>query len=220
MSLLLLLACLRPPEVAPGARVLQSGQISLSADLTLGRTELRIHTFAADLRPLPAERQGVNLGDCATLVPSSAAEGLVLRRAEVSARCDGEALPLQELTAGLMSYTFPGPVPPGLRCEVSVDGQTVALPPLPEAPDLRFGLARAKWTPAGGDEIRVVVPRSAGRSTYCRLPDIGEGPAPRGARSAQSFASRHRLALSEPEPDGSRVAVTVTSGVWMTPAQR
>lgn len=217
MIALWLLACLPLPEAAPAEPLLLAGQVSLTTDHTLQRSELRIHTFTPDLRPAPAERQGVPMGECATLVPRSAGEGLVLRRAQVSAACAGQPVALEEVAPGLVAHTFPGMLPTGTSCAVTVDDQEIALPALPPAPDVRFGVARSRWTPVGADELRIVVPRTAGRNTICRLPDTGVGPEPRGARHTLAFASHHRMGLSTPDPSGARVAVTVSSGVWMTP---
>ncbi|MCB9758249.1 MAG: hypothetical protein H6739_00275 [Alphaproteobacteria bacterium] len=217
---LALVACRPPPPAgAPSATVPLVGQISLSVDRTAGRANLRIHSMNRAMRPPPAERQGVPLDTCRTVVPTSYAEGVVLAPRPVAARCGGTPLTLEEPATGVFQHSFDRLPPPGTRCEVDFDGVTIPLPPLPEAPDLRVTVAGLRWTPAGGDELRYVIPMTDLESTICRLSDDGEAPAPPGARTQLAFVTRHQLALVPLPEQDARVAVSVTAGVWHTPTQ-
>ena len=206
-------ACKKPDVNAQDVEL--SGRVSLTWDETLQRGRLAVLRYLPAAVPLPAERQGIPVDACETLVPRTALDG-VLRETEVSAICDGEALALSADATGFWAHRFTAPPPAGFTCEVTVDGESFELPPLPEAPDLTIRAHRARWTPGDADEIRVVFPRADRQSTICRLTDDGDAFLPRTSTGA--FVTRHRYAL--PKIEDGRVSVTVTAGAWWSRAEQ
>lgn len=207
MILLLVLACQKPALTPQDVEL--SGRISVNWDDSLQRGRIAVLRYVPSVVPLPAERQGIAMESCATVVPRQALDG-VLRETEVSVTCDGEPMALRANATGFWVHHFTDPQIAGLSCEVTLDGERIPLPTLPEVPDLTVRGRRMQWTAGESDEIRVVYPRSQGESTICRFEDDGEAIGPRPGRLA--FVTRHNYAL--PKVDDGRVAVTVTAGGW------
>lgn len=221
MSLLLLLACVgRPPPAASPStepQVLLAGQVSLSVDYSAGRANLTVHSLRPELRPLPQERNGVPMDTCRLVEPTRATADMVLMPREVQVSCDGEPLTLEEQVPGLHRHVFELRPEPGLRCAVKLGDAELELPLLPAPPDPRLEHGRLRWSAGGADELRYVVPQSGGQSWICRLVDDGDAPVPPGARLSQAFFTRHALAAYPLGKGEAQIAVTVTSGIWVTP---
>ncbi len=211
-----LAACLRAEPSIPPDPLLLSGSVTLSVDVTANRARLRVRTIVPSPGQPPAERHGLALDQCASLEPLPPLQGEVLRGAQVRAWCAEQELTLDNDLSGVATHLFSRPPPPGTSCVVEVDGQTLDLPPLPEAPVVDIIRGRLRWEPGDADELRFVVPRSDGVSTICRLVDDGDAPAPADTRHQLSFASRVRLALPELE-SGVRLPVSVIAGTWRSP---
>jgi len=192
-----------------------AGRISLTWDETLQQGRLAVLRYLPAPVPLPAERQGIPMDACDTVVPRTALDG-VLTDTTVSAVCDGEPLLFSENATGFWAHRLTEQPPDGYTCEVTIDDEVVTLPPLPAAPDLHIRARRARWTPGDADEIRVVFPRAASQSTICRLSDDGSALVPQPGRGG--FVTRHRYAL--PKLEGGRVSVTVTAGRWWSRAEQ
>lgn len=207
-ALLLLAACQRAAPAPQQAEL--SGRISLSWDEELQRGRLVVASYLPAEVPLPAERHGVPMDGCLTVIPRAVLDG-VLQPSEASAACGGQPLALEERVTGLYAHRFTEPLAPGTVCTVTLDGRTYELPPLPEVPDLSLRGGRARWTAGDGDEIRLTMPRRREESTICRLSDDGRARVPRPGGLA--FVSRHRYALPRSEAQ-SRVSITVTAGRW------
>lgn len=193
-------------------------QIALTVDHGLPQARLSVATFLPSAGPLPQDRQGIALDQCETLVPVSARDGMVMRDRPSEAECGGQPLPLAAEAPGLRSYYFVGIPEPGLRCSVTLEGVRFALPPLPEAPELEVGRLRLRWIPGGGDELRVVWPRSQSLNTVCRLRDDGNAPAPRDTVHRFGFVTRHLFGLGQAQAPGGPaygVAVSTTAGRWL-----
>ena len=210
--ILWLLAC--QPRLVEPSPVRQAGQITLTQDASRGTTRLRVLLYESFAGPLPSERQGLPMDACATLVPTTSSQATVYRDAEVRAWCGGQEIELTEHAPGSWARKV-DPAAAGLSCEVTIDGEPVEVPPLPEVPDVEVRRTGLVWTPADGDEVRVSVPRSGGRSTLCRLVDDGEGPRPKGIGLQTSFVSR--VALAAPALEGGRVPVASIAGAWLRP---
>ncbi len=206
----------RGPGPTPDQQLL-AGSVTLSVDRTARRARLRVRTLLPAVGVPPAERHGLDLDECATLAPLPPLTGQVYRRAAVAARCDETELALQEGPTGTYTHLFATLPTPGTACEVSIDGERIALPPLPAAPVVQVARGRLTWDGQPADELRFVIPRTEGESTICRLRDDGDAPAPTGARLQLSFASRVALALPA-LADGSRLPVSVIAGTWRSPS--
>jgi hypothetical protein len=188
-----------------------SGRLSLSWDATSGKGRLAVASYLPAPLPLPAERQGIPMDACLLQTPSQLLDGALRGGIEVSASCDGAPLALEERMTGLWVHRIEAPPPAGMACEVTLDGRSYELPPLPEVPDLEVRGRRMRWTPAEGDELRVAFPASGGQSTLCRLADDGAARgAPRHATLA--FVTRQRYAL--PAAEEGRLAISVAAGAW------
>ena len=209
-------ACVARPALVPPDDLLLGGSVTLSVDETAGRARLRVRTIRPSKGTPPAERHGLALDECATLLPLVPLEGEVLMDAEVQAWCGGQPLGLNTDFPGHAEHLFARPPPPGTVCEVSVNGERITLPALPVAPVVDVVRGRLSWLPADADELRYVIPRTHGESTICRLRDDGDAPAPIGARLHLSFASRVALALP-PLGTDARLPVSVIAGTWRRP---
>jgi hypothetical protein len=187
--------------------------VTLSVDVTASRARLRVRTIRPGAGLPPAERHGLSLDQCATLKPLVALDGEVMRGAQVRAWCDDRELVMENGMHGVATHLFARLPEPGTPCVIEVDGQTLELPPLPEAPVIDIVRGRLRWEPGDADELRFVIPRTEGESTICRLRDDGDADAPPGARLHLSFASRVRLALPELN-GGGHLPVAVIAGTW------
>ncbi len=212
MTLLWLLGC--PPRQLPEPTpALLAGQATLSVDHHTGRSHFRLLLHEPVAAPLPSERQGIPLDSCATTVPEQHADyPRVYRDAVVSLDCDGER-PLDRAAPGNWSHYFEQPPAAGTRCTLWLDGQAIALPPMPEPPEMRFAGGSLTWTGGGADEVRVSVPRAEGRSTLCRLVDDGRAPAPPHMRGRQAFITR--VELDQVRLDQGRLAMASIAGTWL-----
>lgn len=211
LVLSLLVACTAP--AAEPTDLPLGAQVALTVDLDMPQARLSVSTFLPARVPLPQERQGIALDQCETRVPVSAREGLIMQDRPALAECGGQPLPLASEAPGLLSYYFLGMPDPGLRCTVTLEGQRIALPPLPVAPDPDVGRLRLRWTPGDADELRLVWPRDQSLNTICRLRDDGAAPAPRAAVGRFGYATRHRFAQAR--AGRYAVALTSTAGRWL-----
>jgi hypothetical protein len=198
-------------------KVLLSGNITLSVDVTAGRGKMRVHCFEPALSIPPAERQGLALDECAVLQPEMHQGPLVRRDCEIQAWCGDQEIAMPKPFPGYAEHLFTVLPAPGTYCEVAIDDEHFALPPLPVAPIVHVQHGRLRWVPAQGDELRFVVPRNQGENTLCRLRDDGDAPAPPGARRNLAFASRVRLAMPSTQDD-AKIPVAVIAGTWRTPS--
>ena len=207
-------ACLHQPlRPTPESEIVAyptRGRIAVTVDVTRGRAQLLINSFETTSLPLPQDRHGVAMETCRVVEPQSLRLGPA-SEANATATCGGVDLPLTEVGVGAWVHVF-DPLPSeGLVCEVSLDGNTLLLPPLPASPEISLRGRRISWSPAEGDELRVIVPQSGSMSSICRFEDDGRG---RGiARGAIAFATRYRYAHLV-VADGTIVPVTVMTGVW------
>ncbi len=160
----------------------------------------------------PQDRAGLVMDSCGVAPPVPREAG-VLRPATATASCDGEPIVLGELAPGAWSTVLDVGLPVGSRCEVTLDGERIELPDLLPWPDLESSLGGLSWTPAGGDELRVVVPLPSGDLATCRLSDDGRGPKPRHLARHTAFATRQAYALARTE--AGRIGVSVASGIWL-----
>ena len=214
----LLLACVVPssqgatlPKIS--APVLLGGQASLSVDHWRQSATLRVQTFRAQPAPLPEDRQGIAMGECASIVPTTTGEGMVFEAEQVSAMCPGHTLTLEDQHSGASIWRLDPMPEAGLVCTIAIGGVSAQLPPLPAAPALDQDGRKLSWTPTGADEVRLVSLNSIEESGVCRLPDLGSAKLPFSMRRGTLLVTWHSARLTQ--VNKRPMSLSATAGTWL-----
>ncbi len=213
-------ACLAfPPAVDPAlsAPVLLGGQASLSVDHWRETATLRVRTYQVKASPLPEDRQGIPLGDCARIVPETSGSGMVYEAEKVHALCPGYTLQIIDHHSGSTTWGFDRMPEAGLVCSVAIGEASEKLPPLPELPALQIDGREATWEPSGADEVRLVNLGASESSGVCRLPDVGQAKLPSWMkRGDTTLVTKHNARLTE--LNKRPMSLSATSGTWLNKA--